>query len=325
MRSSIRACALISAVGSVGCGVDPAAPRPSASLVAPTSAIQSSTSSAPPVESVTRSFPTASSSAALPARPAWVAPADGKRGVTIDFEYDGREDGDRARAYSGRVFLHRSVYESAGPVPLVVFFHGLNRDLIPHRWMGGGNEGDVREILSDLLDAGAIPPVVLAGPGSVQKPAVSFGASFPTFDFDGFVRRTVAALPSGIPLDRSRVVVLGHSGAGCSARGGIVSALDGVQPVHAIVSIDTCMPGSLARALGAAPPETHVVVTWQTATWDRELGHFRDVFEASVAKSPPKAGFLRELDQLPNLPRSHDATVKQTFDKWLPRLLPKPG
>jgi hypothetical protein len=329
MRSSFTTCGFLVWVASwVGCGVDAAAPRPATSVVpaapsSPGAAPASSVSSAiAPAEAAPS---TSVAAAAVPGRPPWVPPADGKRGVTIDFDYDGKEDGDRARAYSGRVFIHRSVFESTGAVPLVVFFHGLNRDLIPHRWMGGGNEGDVREILSDLLDAGALPPVVLAGPGSVQKPAVSFGASFPSFDFDGFVRRTLAVLPPGIPIDRTRVVVLGHSGAGCSARGGIVSALDGEQPVHAIVSIDTCMPGSLAKSLGGAPPETHVVVTWQTASWDREFGHFREVFEAGVAKSPPKPGFLRELDQLPNLPRSHDATVKQTFDKWLPRLLPKAG
>jgi hypothetical protein len=319
MRRLITPCILL--LWGESCGVDRAAPPPPASDPRSTSASVSVAPAPPSAAPAGASAPPPS----VPERPPWVPPADGKRGVTIDFEYDGKEDGDRARAYTGRVFLPRAVFESTGAVPLVVFFHGLNRDLIPHRWMGGGNEGDVREILSDLLEAGQLPPVILAGPGSVQKPAVSFGASFPTFDFDGFVRRTVAALPPGIPIDRARIIVLGHSGAGCSARGGIVSALDAAQPVHAIVSIDTCMPGSLAKALGTAPPETHVVVTWQTASWDREFGHFRSVFEAGVAKAPPKAGVLRELDQLPNLPRSHDATVKQTFDKWLPRLLPKAG
>ena len=42
----------------------------------------------------------------------------------------------------------------------------------------------------------------------------------------------------------------------------------------------------------------------------------------AAKKNPAEQGTLRELDQLPNLPRSHDATVKQTFDKWLPQLLP---
>ncbi len=255
-------------------------------------------------------------------RPTFTPPSDGKRGTTIDFDYDGSDRRDRSRAYSGRIFLHRKVYEADGPLPLIVFFHGLNKDLIPHRWMGGGNEGDVREILSDLLDRGAVAPAILAGPGSVQKAAVSSGSSFPTFDFDAFVDQTIAALDPRIPIDPKRIVVLGHSGAGCSEKGGIVSALSSSRPIHAVVSIDTCMPGSLASALGAASPTTHVVVTWQTASWTREFDHFKKVFSGATKKNPAAQGTLRELDQLPNLPRSHDATVKQTFDKWLPQLLP---
>lgn len=206
-----------------------------------------------------------------------------------------------------------------------MFFHGLNRDLIPHRWMGGGNEGDVREIMSDLFDRGVIGPAILAGPGSVQKAAVSHGASFPAFDFDRFVELVMENLDPGLPIDTSRIVVLGHSGAGCSERGGIVSALRSKHPIHAVVSIDTCMPGALASALSSASASTNVLVTWQTATWDREFAHFKRTFLDGVAKRPAEPGVLRELDQLPNLPRSHDATVKQTFDKWLPRLVPPVG
>lgn len=257
-----------------------------------------------------------------PARPEWTPPTDGKRGITKDFSYDAADLKDKSRRYTGRVFAHRAAYESRGKLPLIVFFHGLNRALIPHRWMGGGTEGDVREIASDLFDKGAIGPAILAGPGSIQKDAVSFGASFPSFDFDGFVDLVVANLDPGLPIDLEKIVVLGHSGAGCSEKGGIVTALRSKHPIHAVVSIDTCMPGSLASALSAAAPKTNIVVTWQTATWDREFPHFRKVFESGVAKSPADSGVLRELDQLPNLPRSHDATVKQTFDKWLPRLLP---
>ncbi len=267
----------------------------------------------------------ASASAAVeerPQRPPWAPPPDGKRGITKDFDYDAAELKDKSRRYTGRTFVHRVAYESRGKLPLIVFFHGLNRALIPHRWMGGGTEGDVREIASDLFDKGLIAPAILAGPGSIQKDAVSFGASFPTFDFDGFVDLVVANLDPGLPIDREKIVVLGHSGAGCSEKGGIVTALRSKHPIHAVVSIDTCMPGSLAAALSAAPSKTNVVVTWQTATWEREFPHFRKVFESGVAKAPADPGVLRELDQLPNLPRSHDATVKQTFDKWLPRLLP---
>jgi hypothetical protein len=269
---------------------------------------------------------TAVASASVQAKPASLparAPGD-LLGETFDFPYDGADVKDPTRAYEGRVFVTDKAGLMDKPVPLVVFFHGLNRDLIPHRWMGGGNEGDVRRIVGELVAGGKVEPLVLAGPGSIEPAAVSGGASFPTFDFDGFVALTERALGDRVKIDKERIVVTGHSGAGCSAGGGIVTATKARIVPLAVVSIDTCMAGSLADGLGRASPRTHVLVTWQTASWSRNFDHFKKVFESRVKEAPPAAGVLRELDALPNLPKSHDATVKQTFDKWLPRLLP-PG
>lgn len=265
------------------------------------------------------------SAASPPGKPLPVRAEGELPGETIDFPFDGQSVGDKALTYEGRIFVTDRASVAGSPVPLVVFFHGLNRQLIPHRWMGGGNEGDVRKIVGELVMAGKIAPVVLAGPGSIEPAAVSGGASFPMFDFDRFVDLTEEALGQRAKIDRDRVVVLGHSGAGCSAKGGILTATTSKLVPLAVVSIDTCMPGSLADGLGRASPKTHVIVTWQTATWERSFDHFRKVFEARVAEHPPATGVLRELDSLPNLPKSHDATVKQTFDKWLPRLLPPSG
>jgi hypothetical protein len=211
---------------------------------------------------------------------------------------------------------------SESAVPLIVFLHGLNKELIPHRWMGGGTEGDVRKIAGDLMSRGALPAAVIAGPGSVVASAVSQGASFAAFDFDHFVELTEQALAGIVRLDRARIVVTGHSGAGCSASGGLVAAARAKTRPLGVVSIDTCMPRPLAEALGGAPPDTHVVVTWQTAGWARGFDTFRTVFKREVARHPPSPSVLRELDVLPPLPRAHDATVAQTFEKWLPRILP---
>jgi len=243
-------------------------------------------------------------------------------GQTIDFEYDAADVKDKSRAYTGRVFVHERARSQTAP--LVIFIHGLNRALIPHRWMGGGNEGDVRRIVSDLIDSGAIPPVILAGPGSVQKDAVAYGSSFPHFDLDKFIELVDASLGDTADIDRKHIIVTGHSGAGCSEKGGIVSATTSKAHPYAIVSIDTCMPGTLAESLGAASPDTHVVVTWQTATWDRNFKLFEQVFKKGVSDHPPHAGVFRELDNLPAQALAHDATVGQTYAKWLPRLLPKP-
>ncbi len=265
--------------------------------------------------------PAATTSAERTPAPKARAPGD-LLGDTVDFPYDAADIGDPDRAYVGRAFIPDRAAGAEGGLPLVVFFHGLNRQLIPHRWMGGGTEGDVRRIVGDLVAAQAVAPVLLAAPGSIRPAAVSGGASFPVFDFDRFLDLTERALEGRATLDRARVVVVGHSGAGCSERGGIVSALASKTQPHAVVSVDTCMPGSLALALGAAPPTTHVVVTWQDASWPRSFDGFRAAFAATAKAHPPAPGVLRELDVLPPLPKAHDATVKQTFDKYLPRLLP---
>jgi hypothetical protein len=249
-------------------------------------------------------------------------------GKTIDYPYDAKDVKDPSRAYTGRAFVPDRSLAEKGALPLVVFMHGLNKELLAHRWMGGGNEGDVRRIVADLVERGVIPPVILAGPGSVARDAVSNGSSFPVFDFDKFIDLTEGALKGTAQIDKKRIVVTGHSGAGCSGKGGIVSATSSKQRPFAVVSIDTCMGGGLAESLAGVGAETHVVVTWQTVSWDRNFKHFRAIFDKTVATHPAKSGVLRELDALPALPRAHDATVPQTYEKWLPRILgpgkPKP-
>ncbi len=252
-------------------------------------------------------------------------PSPPLEGETFDFVDDGAGLGGKPRAYAGRVFVPSATARATGPRPLVVFFHGLNRERIAHRWMGGGDEGDVRRIVGALVTSGAIEPVVLAGPGSVEPAAVSGGASFPAFDLPRFLDRIEARLAEAgsTRVDRSRVVVVGHSGAGCSERGGIVTAL-GLSPApRAIVSIDTCMGLGLARSLAGAAPTTNVVVTWQTATWSRGFDAFRLAFDKASKEHPAAPGAARALEALPALPRAHDATVAQTLDAWLPRLLPR--
>jgi hypothetical protein len=275
--------------------------------------------------------PSASAPAAASARSAADSGARHFGGTTLDFDDDGSGIGGRERAHRGRVFVHDAVASMRGgssadiAAPLVVFFHGLNRERIPFRWMGGGKEGDVRAIVAGLVERGAIEPAVLAAPSSTVPSAVSGGSSFPAFDLPRFVDRVEARLADVVRIDRRRVVVVGHSGAGCSERGGIVTAL-GLEPAPlGVVSIDTCMGGSLASSLASSPASTHVVVTWQTATWKRDFKHFRDIFSKTRASHPESSGTLRELDELPALPRAHDAAVAQTLERWLPRLLPSGG
>ena len=211
-------------------------------------------------------------------------------GKTIDFTYDAKDIKSPSRAYMGRIFVHEKAAAKGKPLPLVVFMHGLNRDLVKYRWMGGGEEGDVRRIVSDLIDAEKIPPVILAGPSSIQPDAVSGSASFPTFDFDRFMALTRENLAGVAEIDESRIIVTGHSGAGCSAKGGIVSAVHASQVPFAVVSIDTCMGADLAKELAGASSSTHVVVTYETVSWDRDFAGFEKTFKTRWRKNQRPKG-----------------------------------
>ncbi len=268
--------------------------------------------------------------AAPPAKPKKVAskkkpPPAPLDGTTYDFTYDGKDVGHTERAWLGRSFVHKKA--AADPVkalPLLVFVHGLNTELIKYRWMGGGNEGDVRRIVAEMIEAGQIPPMLVAGPSSVvPQNIVVAQASWMAFDLDHFVAKTEAALKGVATIDKTKIIVAGHSGGGCNIKGGIATAIK-AKNVHTVMSIDTCMGTDLATALAQAKKSMNVIVSWQAITWaNRPLKDFRTVFEREVKKSPADTGILRTLDPMtPNIPSPHDAMVGLTLKKWLPVLLP---
>lgn len=256
-------------------------------------------------------------------------------GATYDYVYDAADVGRPERAWEGRAFVHRKAAEQADrALPLLVFIHGMNVEKIPYRWIGGGQEGDVRRILSALIEGGTVPPMLLAAPTSTAPAAVGVAAtSWPGFDLDAFLDRTEARLAGKAKIDRSRIIVAGHSAAGCNVKGGIATALKARTPILAGLVIDTCMGTDLAKDLAQdlarAPKTLNLVVTWQSMSWEsRPFKDFRAVFEREIKNAPPAEGMLRELAyEQPKKPMPHDAMVELTFAKWLPRLLspPRPG
>ncbi len=252
------------------------------------------------------------------------APLDG---TTYDFTYDGKDVGHTERAWLGRSFVHKkAAADPAKALPLLVFVHGLNTELIKYRWMGGGNEGDVRRIVAELIESGQIPPMLVAGPSSVvPQNIVVAPTSWMAFDLDHFVDKTAAALKGVATIDRTKILVAGHSGGGCNIKGGIATAIK-AKNVHTVFSIDTCMGTDLATALAQAKKSMNVIVSWQALTWQtRPLKDFRTIFDREVKKAPADTGILRTLDYVtPNIPSPHDAMVGLTLKKWLPVLLPAP-
>lgn len=246
-------------------------------------------------------------------------------GTSYDFEYDGLDVGHPERAWLGRAFVHRraAALPPEQGLPVLVFLHGNNVEKIKYRWMGGGSEGDVRRIVSELIEAGQVPPMLVAAPSSTNPVTMANAVlTWPAFDLDHFLDKTAARLAGVASIDRSRVIVAGHSGGGCNIRGGLATASRAKTPVLAAFSIDTCMLLDLAKHLATAG-STHVVVSWQTMSWDnRPFNDFRTVFQRETKKSQPPPGTLRELDyEAPTVPMAHDAMVPITLKKWLPRVL----
>ncbi len=249
------------------------------------------------------------------------------RGQTRDFVYDGRDVGHPERAYQGRIFLPEVTVKEAQkrPVPLIVFIHGTNAEAIDFRWFGGGREGDVRRIVGALVEARQIEPVVVAAP-SATLPAAIINAhtSWPAFDLDRFVARTIRELRGVARIDLGRVIVVGHSGAGCNPTGGLLATLNAVVRPLAILSIDTCMSPDTAPQLATADPRTAVIVSYQTHSWtSRGLTAFGKTFRRAVAAAQFPSTTIRELEHRRNIkrPMPHDAMVPLTLNRWLPRLI----
>lgn len=249
-------------------------------------------------------------------------------GQSYDFAYDGKDVGKPARAYLGRAYVHPTVQADANkPRPLVVFVHGLNSDLIKNRWMGGGNEGDIRRITDELIEAEGAEPFIIAAPSSVVPEAIGVArTSWPGFDLDTFVTLTEARLAGVATVDTSRVIVAGHSGGGCNANGGLATAAQAKLPLHALLAIDVCMDPSFATALAKARPTTHIVVAYQLLTWSkRPVSDFKRRFEQETSNTPAAPGVRRVLvEERPKEPMPHDAMVRLAFRKYLPGLLKEP-
>ncbi len=267
---------------------------------------------------------------ALTAPPAAGAPAEpALRGQTRDFTYDGQDIGHPERAYRGRVFVPAATAARAKqqPVPLIVFIHGTNAEAIDFRWMGGGREGDVRRIVAALVEDKQIEPVVVAAPSATLRAAiVNAHTSWPAFDLDRFVSRTVRELRGTARIDLGRVIVVGHSGAGCNRRGGLLATLNAVLHPFAILSIDTCMSPDTAPLLALTDHRTKVIVSWQTHSWSsRALGAFTKAFRHAVTEAGFPPDTIRELEHRRNIkqPMPHDAMVPLTLNRWLPRLIGK--
>lgn len=204
------------------------------------------------------------------------------------------------------------------PLPLVVFLHGTNSTAELHLWLGGGRY-DLRPLVARLIGAGTVRPFVLAAP-SQTKHAARPRTLWTGFELAHFVEDVASATRDAVEIDRSRVIFMGHSGAGCNPRGGLASefGMEGTLSPLVLVSIDPCLDEEMGGVFARRPAAVPLSVLWQSALWARAPDRF---WSALQENRPPE-----RVDSMTNLsvPGSnpHDAIVRIAFERTLRALLP---
>lgn len=189
----------------------------------------------------------------------WSGSTEGSTG-SFDFPYLDERYLAAGQSNGGRAMVPLGVSE---PAPLLVYLHGNNDSAILHRAMGGGARGD-----NDVRTM-APPGWIVAAPSQTRN--AKGQTLWAGFDLDAFVAAVEQA--TGRQVDRERVVLAGHSGAGCTVGGGLLSRFGAIVPSK-IVVIDVCMNppyGSLFAAQARVAP---MEVYYQTFTWNRDYKSF---------------------------------------------------
>ncbi len=223
------------------------------------------------------------------------------------------------RAASAGLVIAPKAVAQGNKAPLVVFLHGLNQDGPLHKWLGARGTQDIAVLLEKLQTEGKTVPFMIAGPSQTKDAARPWGM-WQNFDLGDFVAKTEAALGSRATVDRSRVIVLAHSGGGCNVHGSALRAASsrGVVP-FAVVLADTCFDRGVAETLLLASPETRLFAYYQTQSWERDFGPFRAaLFGAKPGQGPRDKRFV----EVPlRGAGAHDRIFSVAVERAFPELL----
>jgi hypothetical protein len=230
-------------------------------------------------------------------------------GATVVFPYQQRRLLYSRNAAGGLAYVTSGATRGAS-LPVVVFLHGMNPDEIVHPWFGPAY-GDLRPVVESLVEAGTVTPFVLAAPTHTRY-ATGATVMWPRFDLDDFLDATEAALGATATLDRTRVVVVGHSGAGCNPSGGILAESLRRAKLLAVVDVDGCVDDTVLSPLAEIATSTPVRFFWQR-TWARPM--------SELASACP-ACKLEESSELPPGASPHNAILPDALRRVLPELLP---
>jgi hypothetical protein len=200
-------------------------------------------------------------------------------------------------------------------LPLVVFLHGTNPTSEPHLWMGGGGK-DLRPLATRLIGSGQVKPFVLAAPSQTKNAGLA-AKVWQDFDLNRFVD-VVKATGGQVTIDRERVVLAGHSGAGCNPRGGLAADFwsSGAPLPLALVSVDPCLDRKMGGAFARRPVEVPLLLWWQPAIWVREPAKFT----AALSRGKPEQRVDRVLELPPMGANPHDAILPVALESALREL-----
>lgn len=224
---------------------------------------------------------------------------------------------------AGKVWRSRGLPSDGLQVPLVIFVHGIIFDGLRHHWLTTDPNGpwDARPFLASMVDEGHVSPLVAASP-SQTRDATDPGRLFTALDFDAFVDAVDNALAPHQRVDRTRVVVVGHSGAACDPAGAAFAVLRAKSfTARALFAVDGCMTPTGA-ALLASSAARDVFVTYQETIWnERPFAAFRSAWVNELEHAWPPG--LRVLERIePISDNAHLALVEITLRRWLPVVIP---
>ena len=202
------------------------------------------------------------------------------------------------------------------PLPVVVFLHGTNPTSEPHMWLGGGGK-DLRPLVKRLIEAGQVQPFVLAAPSQTKNAGLA-AKVWQGFDLNSFVDDVVRATDGQVTIDRTRIVLAGHSGAGCNPSGGLAADFwsAGVPLPLALVSIDPCLDRKMGGAFARRPTEVPLLLWWQPAIWVRQPAKF----EAALARDKPEERVDRVRELPPMGANPHEAILPVALESALREL-----
>lgn len=206
--------------------------------------------------------------------------------------------------------------DTSTPLPLVVFLHGTNTTAETHLWFGGGGK-DLRPLVRRLIEGGQVRPFMLAAPSQTKNAGLARKV-WQGFDLNRFVDDVVQASAGQVTIDRQRVVLAGHSGAGCNPDGGLAADFwsAGAPLPLALISVDPCLDRKMGGAFARRPVEVPLLLWWQPALWTREPAKF-----AAALSSDKPAQRVDRVQELPPMGRNpHEAILPIALESALREL-----